>query len=780
MPVPDVLPVATTTANGATTEFPTAFKVFDAAHLVVQVDGVTQTLSTHYTLSGLGSDSGVTVTFVTAPANGKKVLCYRNVGLSRTTDYQQSGSFLESTVDRDQDIQTMQSQEVSERTGRSLILSREDALTVSPALPIFSPGLFIQAKADGSGFQYGIPALSEGISVLRNDLAASSGASLVGGGNQVVASLAALRTMLKTSAAKNTFVTGYYAAGDGGGGEYYYDSTDTTSGAYFTGSISTTTLTVSAVTNGTLAVGQTISGAGITVGTYITALGTGTGGAGTYTINNSLTVSSATTMSADNGGTVIVANDGGRWKLVIAGYVRAKQFGAKGDGVANDTYAVRAAVNNAVSLKVNLEIDGKFLVTENVTASGKLTMTGDGASLSQFIFTGNTGFVYSSSNVSEWNADQLIAKGIGFYCVAKNTGSVLKASFVGGSGGTNKSVIIDDCEIATTSIDGGFAVGIDLFNARNSSIENTRILGDRDAYPISSVIGIRLDGDESPVETFINRVTCYFVQQGLQIKGTNEGVYLDSCAFVVCRIGINWDNTSVKPLLSVSGCHFNSDQHAIVSSKLAQAIIHDNLFYFQTGEGVSTAYTGILLEISADTDDTHIHHNTFMGIGTGIPKDAIKIGGAGLNRILINNNLINSFGKGIWLSGTCNGAFVDDNNVFSGCTTNIQDDAAVNENTVCVATVASTGRKKSIDGYEEKWGSSVVTLNASGDGSLGFAQVFKTAFVFGSVVNGDPATQGSAVFSINQAASTASALSFSVRPNPGAVNVRVNWTAKGN
>lgn len=70
----------------------------------------------------------------------------------------------------------------------------------------------------------------------------------------------------------------------------------------FTGSISTTTLTVSAVASGSLAVGSLISGAGVTPGTYITALGTGKGNTGTYTINNSQTVSSEA-MTAANAAT---------------------------------------------------------------------------------------------------------------------------------------------------------------------------------------------------------------------------------------------------------------------------------------------------------------------------------------------------------------------------------------------------------------------------------------------------------------------------------------------
>lgn len=54
-------------------------------------------------------------------------------------------------------------------------------------------------------------------------------------------------------------------------------------GASFTGVIAANTLTASAVT-GVLHVGDVIAGAGVTVGTTITAILTGTGGAGTYTI----------------------------------------------------------------------------------------------------------------------------------------------------------------------------------------------------------------------------------------------------------------------------------------------------------------------------------------------------------------------------------------------------------------------------------------------------------------------------------------------------------------
>lgn len=67
---------------------------------------------------------------------------------------------------------------------------------------------------------------------------------------------------------------------------------DTYSDVSFTGSIAGTVLTVSAVAFGTIAVGQTLFGAGITAGTTIAALGTGTGGVGTYQVSQSQTVAS--------------------------------------------------------------------------------------------------------------------------------------------------------------------------------------------------------------------------------------------------------------------------------------------------------------------------------------------------------------------------------------------------------------------------------------------------------------------------------------------------------
>jgi hypothetical protein len=76
---------------------------------------------------------------------------------------------------------------------------------------------------------------------------------------------------------------------------------------YFTGSISDTTLTVTGTPTGFLQVGSVVAGTGVAVGTTITALGTGLGGVGTYTVN----ISQLVTQTAMTGDSVIYNHEQG-------------------------------------------------------------------------------------------------------------------------------------------------------------------------------------------------------------------------------------------------------------------------------------------------------------------------------------------------------------------------------------------------------------------------------------------------------------------------------------
>ena len=95
-----------------------------------------------------------------------------------------------------------------------------------------------------------------------------------------------------------------------------FDTTDLSNGvtvattaAVVTGSIALFVLTVTAVTSGTLSIGQVISGTGVTVGTRIVAFVSGSGGVGTYTLDKSQTVLS-TAISATKQSRLTVSADG--------------------------------------------------------------------------------------------------------------------------------------------------------------------------------------------------------------------------------------------------------------------------------------------------------------------------------------------------------------------------------------------------------------------------------------------------------------------------------------
>lgn len=124
-------------------------------------------------------------------------------------------------------------------------------------------------------------------------------------GNQLTVTAVASGTLVAgatisgTSVASGTKIVTQLSGTTGGVGVYAVDipeqtvASTTISGTYGT-------MTVSAVGSGTVVVGALLSGSGVTAGTTIRALGTGTGGTGTYIVNNNTVVASTTITATTN------------------------------------------------------------------------------------------------------------------------------------------------------------------------------------------------------------------------------------------------------------------------------------------------------------------------------------------------------------------------------------------------------------------------------------------------------------------------------------------------
>jgi hypothetical protein len=88
------------------------------------------------------------------------------------------------------------------------------------------------------------------------------------------------------------------------------------------------------------------------------------------------------TTSADNGGTVIVAANGKRWKRRFDGAVNVKWFGAKGDSATDDTAAIQAAINAGRSVFAPA---GTYVITKLSLLGKYITLQGEGIGKTVFI-----------------------------------------------------------------------------------------------------------------------------------------------------------------------------------------------------------------------------------------------------------------------------------------------------------------------------------------------------------------------------------------------------------
>jgi hypothetical protein len=122
--------------NGSTTEFAVGFYFLENSHLQVIIRSSTgvetvKTLTTDYTVAGVGNPAGGTVTMLTAPASGETLLVLRNVPLTQQTDYQANDPFPAETHEEALDKLTMLTQQLQDGVNRSIKLSRTNTITSS-------------------------------------------------------------------------------------------------------------------------------------------------------------------------------------------------------------------------------------------------------------------------------------------------------------------------------------------------------------------------------------------------------------------------------------------------------------------------------------------------------------------------------------------------------------------------------------------------------------------------------------------------------------------------
>ena len=122
--------------NGSLTTFAYSFKIFDQDDLTVilrAADGTetVQTITTHYTVTGVGSASGGNVVFGSAPASGVTVVILREQPLTQGLDLVANDPFPAESLEEALDKLVFMTQKHEEELGRAIKASRTNTLTGS-------------------------------------------------------------------------------------------------------------------------------------------------------------------------------------------------------------------------------------------------------------------------------------------------------------------------------------------------------------------------------------------------------------------------------------------------------------------------------------------------------------------------------------------------------------------------------------------------------------------------------------------------------------------------
>jgi hypothetical protein len=293
--------------------------------------------------------------------------------------------------------------------------------------------------------------------------------------------------------------TGIVGITDNGLNVYIVDGTNrytwrisNPSAAQFIGSTSTTTLTVTSMKSGTLAVGQQLFGVGVTAETVITALGTGSGGVGNYTINISQTVPSQTLNTA-----------------AVAAVV---------------TGSISGTVLTVTAVTSGILYPGQTIQGTGVTAGTIITALGGSAALSFAITTGGTGYAvgdtitvtggvysqqatYTVATVAAGVVTGLTTVSNGVYTVVpgtpsqtttsgNGTGLTLTLTFGTGTGGTGSYVVSTPQTVSSTTL---YALNFSVMPANDGPFTGADVVDVVDNYFVYNRPNTQQFGSTSPL-----------------------------------------------------------------------------------------------------------------------------------------------------------------------------------------------------------------------------------------------------------------------------------------
>jgi hypothetical protein len=263
--------------------------------------------------------------------------------------------------------------------------------------------------------------------------------------------------------------------------------------AEFVGSISGTTLTVTLMKSGTIAVNQQVFCDNILPQTVVTALGTGTGGVGTYTINRSQTIASEDINTAAVGAVVTGSISGTVLTVtaVTSGTLYPGQT-IEGTGIAVGTIITALGGSAALSFSITAAGTG-YAVGDEITVTG-------GVYSQQAIYTvatiGGSGAVTGLTTVN--NGVYTIVPGTPSQTTTSGngTGLTLTLTFGTGNGGAGTYVVSTSQTVSSTTI---YGLNFSVIPNNDGAFEGANVVDIVDNYFVYNRPNTQQFGSSNPL-----------------------------------------------------------------------------------------------------------------------------------------------------------------------------------------------------------------------------------------------------------------------------------------
>lgn len=293
-------------------------------------------------------------------------------------------------------------------------------------------------------------------------------------------------------------------------------------------------------------------------------------------------------------------------------FASVKDFGAIGDGVANDTAAFVAAF--AAGLKRVTIPPGVYCIYGNIAISGD-TLCVEGAGRNAAVVRQMTsgGFVYGPEpGTANYSMRVLNISGLRMEAGAANCGTAITMSYTGGSGYASPGPVLEDIEIVPQGVGKYWTKGVRGTNIRDAKFSRVDMGGDVIRGQMTH--GFHLDGNSDPVELWFDHCYFYVLELPILVEGTYEGVYLNHVNCTSTVRGIVYTPSSAQPVCHVADCYFNTIEIAVDLDLVSYFKVCDS--YLSSSGLVSGSFTGV-----------RVNRSTGGQINSSAISDCIFIGG---------------------------------------------------------------------------------------------------------------------------------------------------------